>query len=120
MRCFNHPEREAVGICKECQKGLCPECLTDLDDAIACKNKHEEKVKAIQIAADISIRSYMKSPLRRIYPTFVIFMSLFILYYSFFYGAGFSDPALIIGLSSALYGVIMYYRGKEIFKSAKH
>ena len=26
MKCFNHPEREAVATCQKCGKGLCKEC----------------------------------------------------------------------------------------------
>lgn len=26
MKCFNHPEREAVATCQKCGKGLCREC----------------------------------------------------------------------------------------------
>jgi hypothetical protein len=26
MRCFYHHDKEAVGSCKSCGKGLCPEC----------------------------------------------------------------------------------------------
>ena len=36
MKCFNHPENDAVGICKNCNKGLCKECLTEVEKGIAC------------------------------------------------------------------------------------
>ena len=35
MRCFYHPEREAVGLCKACSKGLCTSCAVDLGHGIA-------------------------------------------------------------------------------------
>lgn len=44
MRCFNHSEREAVAICKSCNKGLCKECAVEVDNGIACKGKCEEEV----------------------------------------------------------------------------
>ncbi|KGM93542.1 hypothetical protein IRP63_14205 (plasmid) [Clostridium botulinum] len=44
MKCFNHPERDAVAICKSCNKGLCKECAVEIDATIACKGKCEEKV----------------------------------------------------------------------------
>jgi hypothetical protein len=31
VRCFNHPEREAIGSCKACSKGLCPDCVAAED-----------------------------------------------------------------------------------------
>ena len=47
MRCFYHPRRNALGICSHCQRGLCSECLALVDDRLACKNRHEAQVLAI-------------------------------------------------------------------------
>lgn len=47
MDCFYHPGQPAVGICKYCQRGLCVDCLAEVDDSLACKNRHEEQVHAI-------------------------------------------------------------------------
>lgn len=45
MKCFYHPQSDAVGICKSCSKGLCRECAVDVGDGIACKDKCENRVK---------------------------------------------------------------------------
>ncbi len=47
MRCFYHPQAVAVGLCKNCGKGLCPECAVDVQHGLACKNKCEIKVEAL-------------------------------------------------------------------------
>ncbi len=47
MKCFYHPETDAVGICKNCGKGLCMECTADLGNSLACKNRCENEVKSI-------------------------------------------------------------------------
>ncbi len=44
MKCFNHSERDAVGTCKHCSKGLCMACLTDMGGGLACKGKCEDDV----------------------------------------------------------------------------
>jgi len=44
MKCFNHNERDALGTCKHCSKGLCKECLTDMVDGLACRNQCEDAV----------------------------------------------------------------------------
>jgi len=49
MKCFYHLQSDAVGICKNCQKGLCMECAVDVGDGLACKNRCEEQVKAANI-----------------------------------------------------------------------
>ncbi|MEH6567293.1 MAG: hypothetical protein V7756_18355 [Halopseudomonas sp.] len=36
MKCFNHHADDAVGICKICNKALCPSCTTDTGYGLAC------------------------------------------------------------------------------------
>ena len=45
MRCFVHQDRDAIGSCKACSRGLCPECATTLPYGLACRNSHEDLVK---------------------------------------------------------------------------
>lgn len=40
MNCFQHPENIAIGVCKQCHKGLCAECFELRNDCLYCKNKH--------------------------------------------------------------------------------
>lgn len=47
MLCFNHPDRSAVGVCKACGRGLCPDCVTDLGHGLACRGVHEEAVNVL-------------------------------------------------------------------------
>ena len=47
MRCFYHQDKEAVGQCRYCGKGLCPECTADLDAGLACRNRCEDKVRSL-------------------------------------------------------------------------
>ena len=48
MVCFYHPEKPAVGLCKHCQRGLCSDCAAFVDDSLACKDRHEEQVHALE------------------------------------------------------------------------
>lgn len=45
MNCYNHSETPAVGICKHCNKGVCPDCLSDTGDGLACKDHCLAEVK---------------------------------------------------------------------------
>ncbi len=47
MRCFYHHDREAVGTCRSCDKGLCPDCAVDLVEGLACRNRCEASVRAL-------------------------------------------------------------------------
>jgi sulfite exporter TauE/SafE len=48
MNCFYHPDKPAVGLCKHCQRGLCSDCASLVDDSLACKDRHEEQVHALE------------------------------------------------------------------------
>jgi hypothetical protein len=47
MRCFYHQDREAIGTCKSCGKGLCPDCAVDLGKGLACRDRCEQDVRAV-------------------------------------------------------------------------
>lgn len=44
MRCFYHPERNAVGICSSCHRGICDECAKEIGKSLACSGNCEEDV----------------------------------------------------------------------------
>ena len=48
MNCYYHPNQPAVGLCKHCQRGLCIACAADVDGSLACKERHEEQVRALE------------------------------------------------------------------------
>lgn len=37
MRCFYHPEKDAVGTCSQCRKAGCRVCIEDVGGALLCK-----------------------------------------------------------------------------------
>jgi cbb3-type cytochrome oxidase subunit 3 len=47
MNCYTHHEKNAVGICKSCGRGLCPDCVVEVGDGISCAGRCEEKVQII-------------------------------------------------------------------------
>jgi hypothetical protein len=57
MRCYNHRDRDAVGLCKSCGKGLCDECQTDLGQGLACKNRCEETVRGLIALVHHNVRA---------------------------------------------------------------
>lgn len=38
MKCFNHPDIDAVGLCKVCLKALCSQCASEDQVGIVCKD----------------------------------------------------------------------------------
>ncbi len=55
MNCFYHAERAAVGMCKQCGRGLCVECAALVDDTLACRDRHEEQVRGLNLVAQRGI-----------------------------------------------------------------
>jgi hypothetical protein len=56
MRCFYHHDKEAVGACKSCGKGLCPDCAADVGKGLACRGRCEEDVRAVVALIDRNIK----------------------------------------------------------------
>ena len=38
MKCYNHHDRDAFGICQSCGKALCLECMNTEVETVVCKN----------------------------------------------------------------------------------
>jgi hypothetical protein len=79
MRCFYHPDREAVGLCKNCAKGLCAESAVDLGDGLACPGSCEKRVEGFNSMMATWQRltpassSFMRSSMLFLGATFVAF-----------------------------------------------
>jgi hypothetical protein len=44
MNCVNHPSRDAVSKCADCDDGLCIECATELSTGTLCSECVEERL----------------------------------------------------------------------------
>jgi len=56
MHCFYHENKEAVGTCKSCGKGLCRECVVDLGKGLACRGRCETDVQGMIQLIDRNVR----------------------------------------------------------------
>ncbi|VVC72076.1 Uncharacterised protein [uncultured archaeon] len=56
MHCYIHPEKEAVGLCKVCNKGLCSECAVEIGDFLYC-DKHAHMTPSAREAKAAEIPS---------------------------------------------------------------
>jgi hypothetical protein len=56
MHCYYHQDREAVGGCKSCGKGLCHDCAADLGKGLACRGRCEADVQAVIALVDRNIK----------------------------------------------------------------
>jgi hypothetical protein len=45
VKCFYHPDQDAVGLCMACLRGVCRACAADLQRGLACKDHCEQEVR---------------------------------------------------------------------------
>jgi hypothetical protein len=111
MNCFYHPQMVAIAICKNCNRGLCADCGSDVGNGIACKNKCEEEVRAFNEMIDRNKSSYRKTG------NFLIAIAMF------FISCGLLGlvamfrwrelPFLILGSFLLISGIVMFLFGKK-------
>ena len=56
MKCYNHPDRDAVAMCSECGVGLCNECA-DKHNPILCDRCFEKACKEIEAEYRYDLKS---------------------------------------------------------------
>src|ERR1041385_4351522 len=75
MKCYYHPQVDAVAICKNCHKGLRTECAVDVGGGMACKISNDNcqaEVKFANEAFAINKRRYFG--LRRAYGQWAVLL----------------------------------------------
>jgi Flp pilus assembly protein TadB len=61
MRCFYHQEVEAIATCKNCGRGLCAGCAVDVGNGLACPNRCEDEVRALNRVIARNKTAYQKT-----------------------------------------------------------
>jgi hypothetical protein len=111
MKCYRHHDRDAIGVCKSCNKGLCSDCAADIGNGIACKNSCEQAVRDLNEIISKSKSVYQKNS-STYYRMAVIYglIGLFFIIYSFIntFLASFLLPLCVIFLIGAIF---MFYSG---------
>ena len=61
MKCYYHPAADAVAVCKNCSRGVCPGCAAEVGNGIACKGKCEAEVEAVNQIINRNKTSFQKA-----------------------------------------------------------
>jgi Flp pilus assembly protein TadB len=61
MHCFYHRDVEAIGSCKNCARGLCPECAAEVENGLACRSRCEAEVAALNRVIARNKTAYQKA-----------------------------------------------------------
>ncbi len=62
MKCFAHPQADAVASCKHCCKGMCAECSKDSGFGMVCSTTCESEVNAVHLMVERSKKVYKLAP----------------------------------------------------------
>jgi len=114
MNCYNHRNVPAVATCKNCSKGLCPDCLTEIENGIACKATCIDEVIAINtmIQNNKKARSTVSSSYNRAMFVY-IGMGILFLYTGFLYD-GLRFYMLSAGALFLILGVWTYFSIRKL------
>jgi len=120
MKCYNHPEREAVAVCRACGKAVCQECGLETGNGIACRQScagilAEKKEHYFRQAAHLK----NLKRLNFLGSLFSIGMGLLFIYFSFMGCGVVYDLILLIGSGFTVYGVVAQLVNMIIFFTSK-
>ena len=120
MKCYNHPEREAVAVCRACGKAVCKECGLETGNGIACRQSCTD-ILAEKTEYYSRQAAHLKNLKRLNFlgSLFSIGMGLLFIYFSFMgYGVVY-DLILQIGAGFTVYGMVAQLVNMIIFFTSK-
>ncbi len=118
MKCFYHNEKDAIGICSSCNRGLCPECMVDVDGILACQNSCEERVKSNNLLLKLGKSTHKKTGTA--YKRYAIFSLLAGLVF-IFWGVGkyFTSDSYGLLIFMGSLGIVFLLGAYHNYKSSK-
>ncbi len=120
MRCYQHQDHEAVGICKACQKAVCQTYARDTGRGLACSDECVNEVSATNQIIDRSKQIYSIGTKTRLPATGILFYLFFALVFSGFGLFPLTEHRniewfpLTMGIGFFLFGIIGYVRTRAL------
>lgn len=120
MKCYTHINKEAVGVCKACSKGICTDCSSDTGNGLACKNSCEQEVMEVNEVVERNKQIYSigsKAPLipsgAMIYFFFTLMFCGWAVYR--YINLGILDTfSLIMAVGFGLIGIYVIYKNRKL------
>lgn len=109
MSCFNHQETKAIGVCKNCGRLLCKECLAEELPSIACKSRCEKQVKAIDAFMEQSVITKCNTTSSAQFIGSILLMTLSVMLYQF-------QELEIYGIIIGTLGLFLFLNTLRTFK----
>jgi hypothetical protein len=116
MKCYNHPDRDSVAICKACGKAICHDCAHESQNGIACQ---QHCLDSLSKKKDLYTNqaAHLKNLKRMNFlgSFFSIGMGILFLYFS---SQGFGlvyDFVFLLGIGFIIYGIVAQFVNMLIF-----
>lgn len=121
MHCFNHLDRDAVGSCKACAKGLCAECAVDLGHGLSCRGDHEVTVHAYNamFARSAKISSAAKNSVQGV-PIFLTVIGILMGAYGVLSSQGGRSFSILLGSAFTVFGIISFVRNRSMYSRSSN
>ena len=109
MKCFNHHENDAVGVCKNCLKGICSECATDIGGGITCSEQCKliAKDTIAMVKNSVASQKDFKKGGTYLGPLFFTLMGLGFIGFGL-YEKGFGNFGFLFGSLFTLFGILLF------------
>jgi|SRR5580658_1582405 hypothetical protein len=116
MRCFNHRDREAVGSCKACSKGLCAECAVDLGHGLSCRGEHEATVESYRTMLNRNTKVMDAARVNGVVgPLFFIALGVLFGIYGLITPQGLKGLSFPLGGAFILFGIVGFVRNRSTY-----
>jgi hypothetical protein len=109
MKCFNHSEVDAIGVCKHCNKGLCRECAVEAAGSLSCRGACEQQVALVNRLTLQAGASYAKTSRAYLRSTLVYVILVF----------AFRTDISLLRTLLIIMAVVFFLGGVFYFRSAR-
>ncbi len=116
MHCFRHQDKEAIGTCKACGKGVCPECAIPMPLGLVCSKECETRILEIaatfktSLAASAKTRDKIRST-RLGLVIIAIILGIGFLFFGFTSASSSSRPGdVLVGGCFLVFGIFELYK----------
>jgi len=107
MKCFYHHRLDSIGVCRSCGRGLCPDCITEYPEGLACKNRCEEAVEETISLVKRNRVAVAKPGINRFfYPFFFLVLGAIQLYQGIFESKGAINTFTALGVIFIVGGIL--------------
>jgi len=107
MKCFTHLADDAVAICRNCSKALCPACANETSSGIACRGKCSEELEQLgaMMRASTAAHKINRGGAAYFYPAFLVVLGIVFLAEPLLSGRPPRTFPMVAGAAFTLFGL---------------